>query len=64
MLRDFSVFRSAASGTNAMFEASLNCEIESGAIRGGLTTTQDLFGHEKFLGRDSRSLLISLSYDL
>jgi hypothetical protein len=49
MLRDFSVFRSAGSGTNAMFQASLNCEIESGAIRGGLTTTQDLLGHEKFL---------------
>jgi hypothetical protein len=32
-----------------MFEASLNCEIEPGAIRGGLTTTEDLFGHEKSL---------------
>jgi hypothetical protein len=31
-----------------MFEASLNCEIEPGAISGRLTTTHDLFrGHEK-----------------
>jgi len=45
MLRDLAVFRSATPRNEAaIFEASLNCEIEPGAISGGLTTTHDLFG--------------------
>jgi hypothetical protein len=50
MLRDLAVFRPATLRNEpAMFEVSLICEIEVGAIRGALPPLMIFRGHEKFL---------------